>query len=80
MTVFEILSFNKELLNRLFSFGIKVGDYVYVDLYKDYIQMRNNGNKMTYIVAVLSETYAISERKVYSVINRLGKDCKDSTV
>lgn len=80
MTVFEILSFNKELLNRLFSFGIKVGDYVYVDLYSDYLQMRSNGNKMTYVVAILSEKYAISERKVYSVINRLGKDCKDSTV
>lgn len=80
MKVFEILSFNRELLNRLFSTGMKANDYIYVDLYSDYLQMRSNGNKMTYVVAVLSEKYAISERKVYSVINRLGKDCKDSTV
>lgn len=80
MTVFEILSFNRELLSRLFSTGVKANDYVYVDLYNDYMQMHGSGYKMTYIVAVLSEKYAVSERKVYSIIGRLGKDCKNSAV
>lgn len=80
MKVFEILSFNRELLNRLFSTGVKANDYIYVDLYNDYMHMRNNGNKMTYIVAALSEKYLVSERNVYSIIDRLGKDCKNSTV
>lgn len=44
------------------------------------MHMRSNGNKMTYIVAALSEKYSVSERKVYSIIDRLGKDCKNSTV
>ena len=80
MKVFEILSFNRELLNRLFSTGVKANDYIYVDLYNDYMHMRSNGNKITYIVAALSEKYSVSERKVYSIIDRLGKDCKNSTV
>jgi hypothetical protein len=80
MTVFEILSFNRELLSRLFSTGVKANDYIYVNLYSDYMQMRGSGNKMTYIVAVLSEKYVVSERNVYSIIGRLGKDCKNSAV
>lgn len=80
MTVFEILNFNKELLRRLMVTGIKPTDCVYVDLYNDYLQMRNIGNKMTYIVAILSEKYDVSERQVYSIIDRLGKDCKSCAV
>lgn len=33
MTIYEILSFNKELLHRLSDVGIKTGDYKYVDLF-----------------------------------------------
>lgn len=80
MTVFEILKFNKELLRRLFETGIKSNDFMYIDLYSDYVRMRKNGDKVTYIVAVLSMKYMISERKVYTIIRRLGKDCKNSTV
>lgn len=80
MTVFEILKFNKELLHRLFETGIKSNDFMYVDLYSDYVRMRKNGDKVTYIVAVLSMKYMISERKVYTIIGRLGKDCKNSAV
>lgn len=80
MTVFEILSFNRELLNRLFSTGAKAKDYMYVGLYNDYLQMREDCNKMTYIVAVLSDKYNVSERQVYSIIDRLGKECKSCAV
>lgn len=80
MTVFEILNFNKELLRRLMATGVKANDCVYVDLYNDYLQMRDTGNKMTYIVAMLSDKYNVSERQVYSIIDRLGKDCKSCAV
>lgn len=80
MTVFDILNFNRELLLRLSKIGIKATDYIYVDLYKDYLQMYKEGNKKTYIVAVLSEKYNVSERHVYSIIDRFSKDCKCSTV
>lgn len=80
MTVFEVLNFNREFLRRLMVTGIKPADCMYVDLYNDYLQMRNDGNKMTYIVAILSEKYTVSERQVYSIIDRLGKDCKGCAV
>lgn len=80
MTRYEILSFNKELLRRLSCIGVKTDDFRYVDLFEDYSRMRKAGNKMTYIVATLSDKYAISERKVYNVIRYLSEDCKNGAV
>ena len=80
MTIYEILSFNKELLQRLFNAGVKTSDCLYVDLFNDYIWMRNAGNKTTYIVAVLSDKYTMSERKVYDVIRHLSRDCNNGAV
>lgn len=76
MTVFEILSFHQELLRRLYDAGINTRDYQYVDLFRDYTRMVEERNKITYIVAVLSEKYAISERKVYGILRHLRTDCK----
>lgn len=80
MKIFEILSFNRELLYRLSKAGVKTDDYRYIDLFRDFTEMMDEGNKTTYIVAVLAEKYAISVRKVYSVIRHLRSDCKESTV
>lgn len=80
MTVFEVLSFNKELLGRLSLMGLKLDDYKYIDLYSDYEQMYNTGDKVTYIVSYLSVKYAISERKVYMIIKLFKSDCKVDAV
>lgn len=78
MIVYEILNFNRELLYKLSISGIRLEDYKYVDLYSDYIYMRNDGQKVTYIIAYLANKYQFSERKVYSIINHLSQElnCK----
>jgi len=75
MTVFEILNFNRELINRLTQIGFKPEDCRYIDLYSDFEAMRDNGYKVTYIVSFLADKYDVSERKVYDVIKRFGKHC-----
>ena len=50
MTLFEILNFNRELLERLAGTGYKPDDYKYIDLYREYEQMRRKGDKVTYCV------------------------------
>lgn len=80
MTIFDILSFNKELLHRLSDVGIRTEDYRYVDLFRDFTKMITDGNKTTYAVAVLAEKYGMSERKVYGVIRQLRRDCKGHAV
>ena len=36
--------------------------------------------KVSYAVAVLSEKYSVSERKVYALVKRFQSDCKPLTV
>lgn len=74
MKIYEILSMNKEFLCRLAQAGIKPDDYQYVNLYHTYKEMVLAGHKVTYIVAFLAEQYNISERKVYTVIQRLKQE------
>lgn len=83
MKIYELLEYNGELLKRLCKAGIKADDYKYMDLFADYNRLKQGGEKMTYIVALLSEKYGMSERKVYSVIRHLNSEldsCKSRTV
>ena len=63
MKVIEILNFNRELLKRLQAAGIRLEDARYIDLYADYTRLLDQGEKVSYAVAVLSEKYSVSERK-----------------
>lgn len=80
MKVFELLFFNKELLNNFKRAGVRCEDVGYLDMYSEYSQMRKNKEKVSYIVATLAEKYAISERSVYTIIKRLDKDCNSLAV
>lgn len=75
MKVFEIINFNREQLKKLQQAGIKLKDVEYIDLYNDYREMVGNGDKVSYVVAVLSERYHVCERKVYNLIKRFGRHC-----
>ena len=44
MTVYDIVSLNRELLKRLHKNGIKTDDYKWLDLYNDYMQMKADGD------------------------------------
>ena len=75
MTVYEILSFNRELIEKLEAVGIRPGDCKYIDLYAEYVRMRHGGEKVTYVVSFLSEKYHVSERKVYGLLKKFVRDC-----
>lgn len=75
MKVFEILNFNREPLKRLQQAGIRIEDVEYIDLYNDYRVMLGCGEKVSYIVATLADRYHVSERKVYTLIKRYGREC-----
>ena len=76
MKVIEILNFNRELLKRLQAAGIRLEDARYIDLYADYTRLLDQGEKVSYAVAVLSER----ERKVYALVKRFQSDCKTLAV
>lgn len=76
MQIIEVLKFNRELIKRLKIAGIRLEDEEFVDLYTDYTTLLNHGEKVSYIVAMLSDKYSVSERKVYMLIKRFKSDCK----
>lgn len=55
-------------------------DAEFVDLYTEYESLTAQGEKVSYTVAHLAEEYAISERKVYSLIKRFRSDCNPRAV
>ena len=61
MKIIEVLKFNRELIKRLKIAGIRLEDKEFVDLYTDYTNLLKRGEKVSYIVALLSERYAVSE-------------------
>lgn len=75
MKLIEILNLNRELLIYLQKAGIRLDDVQYIDLFKEYRTLSVQGEKVSYIVARLATEYAISERKVYSLIQRFKSDC-----
>ena len=75
MKIFEILKFNKELLDRLRMAGIRLDDTRFIDLYTDYTAMLEDGYKVTYTMAVLAKKYGISERKAYNLVKRFKSEC-----
>lgn len=75
MKVIEILNLNKELLKKFQKAGIRMDDVQYIDLFNEYQALHIQGEKVTYIVAVLATKYDVSERKVYNLIHRFKSDC-----
>ena len=80
MKVIEILNFNREILTKIQNMGIKLDDCQYIDLYTEYETMKQSGEKVTYIVAMLSNKYSICERKVYNLIKHFQRDCTSNEV
>ena len=80
MKIIEVLKFNRELIKRLRMAGIRLEDEQFVDLYSDYTTLLAKGENVSYIVAILSERYAVSERKVYGLSKHFQTDCTPSAV
>lgn len=75
MKVIEALKIGRDLLELLQDSCIKVEDCRYIGLYDEYCEFVRGGDKKGYAVAVLAEKYGISERKVWYILSRFGKEC-----
>lgn len=67
----EIIDFNKELLQKLKKAGVKLDDYKYCDLYRDYVELSHTERNRKVVFITLSQRYNISDRQVYNIINHL---------
>lgn len=62
------MKLNRELLNICRTAGIRLDDVRYIELYNEYSRLLAEGEKITYIVAALSDKYGVCERTVYDLI------------
>lgn len=76
MKVYEILKLTEGVLKTLQDSCIKIGDIDYLQMYDDYVNLIHQKHKKSYVIAVLSDRYKVSERQVYYVIRRFSKECK----
>lgn len=67
----EIVEFNKELLQKLKFSGVKLEDYKYCDLFRDYTEMMRTARSRKVVLLTLAQRYGISDRQVYNIINHM---------
>lgn len=76
MKIVEIIRFGKEVLKTMSDYGVKDGDWRYIDLYDEYREMRRKGFKYRFVIMQLSLTHSISKSKIERIIRRLNQDVK----
>ena len=74
MKVVDILNFASGICATMVNNKINPSDYIYVEMYSEYMRMRSEGHKYEYIVYYLSNQYNVSEASVYRIVKRLDKD------
>lgn len=76
MKVVEILKLGHFWLELLQKSCIRIEDVRYISLYEEYCSLVEAGEKKSYVAAMLSEKYGISERQVYYLLKKFTSDCK----
>lgn len=74
----DLIEFNKELLQRLKKAGIKLEDFKYCDLYRDYLKLSEELPTRKQVILTLAQMYNISDRQVYNILKHLEKSVGSS--
>jgi hypothetical protein len=67
----DLVEFNKELLQKLNEAGIRLEDYKYCGLYRDYLQLSETMKSRKAVILTLAERHHISDRQVYNILHHL---------
>lgn len=74
MKVHEALFATKPILDKLASAGVNPKDARYLDLYNEYVRLRDEGHKVTYIQIYICYEYQISKTKFYEMVKIFDTD------
>ena len=75
MKATELLRIATPILSILTENGIMRDDYLYLDVYLDYLNMRDNHVKYKVAIQMLAEEKRVSTRTLERIFKRLSKDC-----
>lgn len=74
MKVHELLSTNASLIRTMNRAGVRAESVGNLDIYSDYVRLRNDGLKVRYIARHLAEEYNTSDRRVFRIIREMERD------
>lgn len=80
MKVYEIVKIGKDLLEMLQKSCMSMDDCRYVEMYEEYVRLMNDGSKKARVAPYLAKKYNMSERRVYYLLKKFGKECKFGAV
>lgn len=67
----EIVEFNRELLPKLKKAGVKLEDYKYCGLYRNFLEMSRTERNRKVVMLTLAQRYGITDRQVYNIVNHM---------
>ena len=76
MRIIDLVEFNRELLQRMNEAGIRLEDYKYCDLYRNYLQLSETMMSRKAVILTLAERHHISDRQVYNILKHLEMSVK----
>jgi len=76
MKVVEFLKLCREFLKTMSSCDLRRDDYRHIEMYEEYVLMRSEGEKVDYILRVLSDKYKLSESTIKRIVRRLSREVR----
>lgn len=73
MTNYELLIMNRSMVEVLLSNHININDVQNLQIYEQFIDMKKQGHKVTYITVFLAHKYGMTDRGIYKIIKRLSR-------
>lgn len=74
MKAIDILTLAEGIITTLDRNAIKTADVRYVQMYRDWQRMREEGHKWDWIMYWLGKEYDLSEASVWRILKRMDKE------
>lgn len=72
----EFLKIAREMLKLMSANDLRREDYKHIELYDDYTHLRGEGEKVEYILSVLSSRYKLSESTIKRIVRRFSREVR----
>lgn len=73
MTNYELLITNRSMVEVLLANHININDVQNLQIYEQFMEMKKQGHKVTYITVFLAHKYGMTDRGIYKIIKRLSR-------
>ena len=69
----DLIDSNRQLLQKLKEAGVKLEDFKYCDLYRDYLKMSETMHSRKEVILSLAQKHGYTGRQVYNILKHLEK-------